>query len=152
MDFWWLGLLTYSACHALHVLIWRFHPTLRKLPLLVAILFIVPCALFSRYGSAALIHFCLALNYLAIYPAFQASSPTLHLLEQLTRQAEVSLGSVRALFLRERILENRLAELRVAGLVHHMKEGEKIAPVGRVIARAFRFYRASLGLPQGDGG
>jgi hypothetical protein len=147
---WLLGVLSYLVCHLIHVVWWHRKKPEREVLWLAALFFLAPAAALFQWGGAALlIHFWLSAQYLAVYPAFQASSPTLHLLAAL-RAAGPKGKSAREL------------ESSAAGLDRHdqrreflnksgLLRGETLSFSGRLTARAFLTYRAWLRLPEGEG-
>lgn len=147
---WAWGLVSYGLCHGWHVVVWRYLRPSRDILCLFALLLVpVPLVLWKFGGAAALTHFWLSAQYLAVYPALQASSPTLHLLDSLSRLP----GGVES----DRLLES------MAGIDRHedralcLKRGGLVDAdgglswSGRSLARAFLLYRRWLGLREGEG-
>jgi len=152
---WEIGVATYLMAHGAHWIVWRRFPEHRSVPLLAIILFGLPAVqvilnFFSPLNLIyPLVHSCLAANYFVIYPAFQASSPTIHLLrtfrkhDYLSRQALETMGDTPSL------LADRIQDLYSG---HFINADLQLEPRGKWIARIFLAYRKSLGLPSGDGG
>lgn len=145
------GLISYAACHVFHVISWRVARPKRDIPWL-ALLLLAPTLAWEAVGmpSAALIHFWLAAQYLAVYPAFQASSPTLHLLVRLAKAPaegiprDTLIESTRALDRRS----DREGSLGTLGL---SREDGSLTRAGKALARFFLGYRKALGLGEGAG-
>lgn len=158
---WGIGLLVSALGQGLHLLIWRRKPAWRRLPLLL-ILLLLP-SLLGAIGtwqqlwpvspSAWILSACLSANYIAIYPAFQAASPTLQCLAALYRAPrDWSESEIQHRWGGENILSDRVRDLEHGGFIRRQRHTWQIAPRGRWLARTFRAYRWLLGLPQGDGG
>lgn len=154
MDFsvghWGWGVGSYFLFHSLHVLTWNLYRPKRDFLWLFALFFLPVPVLFLKAGiGAALIHFWLSAQYVAVYPAFQASSPTLHLLAALATEKsgldETSLLATAARVDRE---DDRVGSLRQGGFVHTSGE---LSALGRGLARCFLSYRSWLGLQEGRG-
>lgn len=160
LEGWWLGIVSFLGALMPHIVVWR-----RSVPPpgaldLVLYLFLLPYSLALLaigFGGhypfvAALTHAILASNYLAIYPAFQASSPTVHLLTMLhdaprgmTREEVVQhLVGITA-------VESRLEDLKRAGLVFRSGNSFTLSRSGARLAAVFIHYRGWLGLGQGAG-
>ena len=160
IDYWWMGLFTYLPFHLTHVVIWRVSPPRRDAMELFAYLILLPVALgllWIGFGgtlpwSAALLHALIAANYIAIYPAFQASSPTVHVVCQLwdnpdglpTTAVEKSVCDVTH-------LDHRVEDLRRSGMLVQTPTGWGLSRSGRLLAVFFQTYRRALGLQRGAG-
>ncbi len=147
---WGWGVGSYFLFHAIHALTWNLRRPKRDFLWLFALFFLPVPVLFFKAGiGAALIHFWLSAQYVAIYPAFQASSPTLHLLAALAAEKsgldEPSLLRAAAEVDRE---EERIGSLRQGGFVHTSGD---LSFLGRSLARCFLGYRSWLGLSEGRG-
>ncbi len=161
IDNWWVGILTYLPFHCLHIFVWRLIPPRRDVLELVLYLLILPLALGLLWvglgGSLswpqALLHLLLAVNYIAIYPAFQASSPTVRLICLLLdhplgltpEKTEETMRQITG-------VDHRIQDLSKSRLLFKGPRGEwKLSFYARIIARFFLIYRRSLGLEQGAG-
>ena len=151
MGVWGWGVGSYLTCHALHLAWWHWARPKGDLICLFALFLVVPLpGLFIQLGVApALIHFWLSAQYLAIYPAFQASSPTLHILAALAAHPagleETALLANAAGVDRQ---QERIHSLQRGGLV---KKNGALSPLGLMLTKGFLTYRAWLGLPEGEG-
>jgi hypothetical protein len=159
---WWVGLITYLPFHLLHVAVWRMRPPRRDTHELLLFLFLLPLAVLliwvgiggtPRVGPAAiLVHFLVAANYLAIYPALQASSPTVHLLCRLRRHPEgLTRETITDFMLKTSAVEARLKDLRNSSLIRHRDGRLELSGAGRLLAAIFLGYRRLLGLERGLG-
>ena len=157
--FWWLGIFSFTINLVLHVLIWRSLKPKRDILYLFFCFIGVPLGVFSLTSGlgftfstpALLFHLLLSLNYIAIYPAFQASSPTVRLLELLRQSNEgMDRTELNQHLLSCSALKCRYNELLSGGLIQ-----EKGSPVlsrpGFFLASFFLFYRKMLGLGEGVG-
>jgi hypothetical protein len=156
----WMGVLTYLIAHLFHVTLWHVGETKSDVKLLFCLLFFIPSAVYlnlilklgvdSRWVAPFIVHVILAMNYIAIYPAFQASSPTVHILTFL-KKAGRSVSEVELIEKFGRgggVVKDRLADLKQGGLVQ--QEGQ-LTLKGKLLARIFITYRQILGLPMGAG-
>ena len=160
IEFWWLGFFTYLPFHLLHIVIWRAFPTHRDVIDLFAFLIVLPatlCLLWIGFGghwswSAVLLHGLITANYIAIYPALQASSPTVHILCLLLEKSE---GMDRAQVERSASatspLDHRVMDLRKSGMVVPTAVSWVLSGRGKLLAFFFINYRRILGLQQGGG-
>jgi len=160
LEFWWIGILTYIPFHLMHLVIWRINPPRRDALELVAYLIVLPLAiglLWIGFGgslpwSAAFLHMLIAANYIAIYPAFQASSPTVHVVCMLwdnkdgvpAAHVEKSIGDVTH-------LDHRVSDLQRSGMLVQTPTGWELSRQGKILAFFFITYRRWLGLAQGAG-
>lgn len=136
-----------------HFLLWHFSPPRRPLPLLVGILFLIPTPLLWWHGTPAalVLHLLICANYLAIYPALQATSPTLKMLNIIGGRAEgITEDALVAAVASQKMVTDRIEELRAAGLLTK-PNGQALTRRGALLARAFVLFRRSLGLPLGEG-
>ncbi len=151
MGLWSWGVGSYLTCHALHLIWWHWARPKNDLLCLFALFLVVPLpGLLVQLGVApALVHFWMSAQYLAIYPAFQASSPTLHMLAALavhpTGLEETALLANAASLDRQ---QERIGSLQRGGLVE--MDGE-LSPLGFMLAKGFLTYRSWLGLSEGEG-
>ena len=162
LTYWWIGFLSYAAFHLLHICVWYGRKIERDVKLLFILLFFIPTAIYfnlvliagtaSLWSAPFVVHVVLAMNYLAIYPAFHASSPTIHILCFLWKTGrQVSEGELIGLFGRPAVLADRIGDLIRGDLVRSDGEGLSLSPKGAVLANIFLLYRRMLGLPLGAG-
>lgn len=150
------GIVSFLGTLILHVLVWRFFLPRRHFLMLLVIFFGVPgLALLAKPSWAffcpAFIHAVLAVNYIAIYPAFQAASPTIQLLNLLhSRPYGTTTEKIISLFAESDLVNARLSDLQQSGLISR-SESPRLSFFARLMVRAFLSYRALLGLPQGAG-
>jgi len=147
---WQWGIASYAFSHGLHLVWWRVNRPKRDL-LALFLWFLalpLPWLIWKAGVGAFLVHFWLSAQYLAVYPAFQASSPTLHLLAALSRARRLSATDLMG----RTSLLNREAEressLKNGGFM--CGEG-RLTFAGRRLAEFFLLYRRWLGLPEGEG-
>jgi len=104
------------------------------------------------YLPPILTHYLLSTNYLAIYPAFQATSPTLKLLTFLSEhpsgQSEIEILQVLA---KPQLVTDRLQDLSRGKLIGVNGTEICLKPLGTLLAEIFLRYRRFLGLPEGKG-
>ena len=138
---WWTGALTFAAAYAAHVALWRLVGVRREVVWLAVLFLLVPSAGYVAYGgfAAGLFHFLLSANYIAIYPAFQASSPTIQILNLVRRSGAMTPEEITA--------RVRLEPPLTGGL---LRDG-KLTRRGERIADLFTAYRRLIGLPPGRG-
>ena len=160
MSLWYCGLLSYAAFHLLHLVAWRLGNVQTGIRLLFAMLVGIPALiylnLFLKFGSAwvvpGVIHLLLAANYIAVYPAFQASSPTIRILAFLRRRkGAVEESELIASFGTENVLGERMADLAESGLVRSSEGKLYLSKKADLLAGFFILYRRAIGLPQGGG-
>ena len=146
-----IGLFGFIGLLVFQIHWWRRNPAARGYIVLFAIFLLGPIPLLAHSAEAFWVAFCLALNYLAIFPAFQASSPTLVMLYELWREEKVKESELRRLFEKD-VMMARLEDLRRGKFVGE-KEGKLfLTRRGKCLAGLFQAYRVILGLPVGDGG
>ncbi len=162
MEFWWVGLLTYALGHAVHMAWWRLVVVRGHLRTLLVI-FLAPVFAFwavvesvgffnwNEIAAPLLTHLSLTAQYIAIYPAFQATSPTLELLEMVASSGGMTRANILARFAGQSVLEARILDLETGRLVKRTDHGLELTLSGRLLAQIFIGYRALLRLPLGDG-
>ena len=162
IDGWAGGFVSYLVCHFLHILLWKIGTIRHDVRALFFVFLILPFggyALFllrgsgsTHYAAAAFLHFALAANYIAIYPAFQASSPTLTILDYLYRaKTGRQLDDLVMAAGGKSILADRIEDLKVGKLVYEQANGLVLTAKGNVLAGVFIGYRRFIGLPEGAG-
>jgi len=160
LNYWWVGFLTYVPFHVLHVVIWRVAPPRRDALELVLYLLVLPIALgliWVGFGgplpwSAILLHLLLGINYIAIYPAFQATSPTVHVLCLLREEIlGVEPEKVERVLSETTSLGHRVHDLHRGGLILRTEQGQRLSGLGNALAQFFILFRRVLGLSQGAG-
>jgi hypothetical protein len=154
------GALSYAFFHILHVLVWRLGKIQTGIRLLFALLLGIPSLLYLNlilkvglaWAVPGLVHVLLAANYIAIYPAFQASSPTIQLLAFLWKvKRSVREDELVSHFGTQDVIAKRMEDLTVSGLVRLQGSEMELSPKARWLATFFIFYRRALGLPRGIG-
>lgn len=161
-DSWWLGLVSYGTCHVAHIIIWHWKLFQPGLKLLALIFFVIPGLVYAGLlaggwdfwsSFAALVtHLILSANYFATYPALQASSPTLVILDALYRSPNgFSEQELLKLFAQPNVVSDRLADLLKSGLVIQKEAGFQLTTMGCGLAGFFATYRKVLGYPPGAG-
>lgn len=160
LNLWQYGVLSYLFCHLLHLLVWRssgIEPGVRLLfTLLVGVPVLIYLNLLLKFGVAwiapALIHFLLAANYIAIYPAFQASSPTIRILAFLWKtKRTMGERELVSQFGTQDLMGKRVEDLTLSGLVRAENGALLLSAKAKLLAGFFVFYRRLLGLPRGEG-
>lgn len=151
---WWLGFLTFLLSFAAHLAWWRTKPTGRTLSALGLLFLVIPTVAYAVPLSAdfvapGILHASLSVNYIAIYPALQATSPTLALLRRMHPRGATDSELVEAAA--PSLLEARIDDLVAGGLVTKKGEGIELTGRGRRLADAFHFFRVAMGLPRGEG-
>lgn len=150
VDNWWWGAVSYACCHLLHIAWWRIAPPHRALlPLLIS--FYGPLIVDAVWltPSAALLHALLAANYIAVYPAVQASSPTLRMV--LLLRSGLTEPQLLTALSTDRLLDDRLSDLQKSGLLVTHEGKLVLSRRGNWLASFFLAYRRLLGLPEGAG-
>lgn len=152
----WLGLATFITSLLVHVLIWRRLQINRHFLMLLVIFLGLPVVGYGMLSDARTLiplsfHLILAVNYIAIYPAFQAASPTIQILAFLAHApGGLTRSELASKMQAENLVDARLKDLHRAGLL-----SSDAQPVlswgGRWLAKGFLTYRAVLGLPVGQG-
>jgi hypothetical protein len=149
----WVGLLSYLTCHGLHIWWWRRFPERRGVTALFGIFLALPASLLAAarvdWLAPMLLHVLISANYIAIYPAVQATSPTLRLLLFLREPRRR--GELDALFGANTLLEDRLTDLKASRLVRVKENRLVLTSGGSLLAGFFAVYRRALALPAGGG-
>lgn len=151
LTYWWWGIVSYGVAHTFHIFWWRQFPVKRHL-LLLGILFGFPVFALAIVGpSAVLTHLTLTAQYIAIYPAFQATSPTIEILEFLRVRGIASENEILQTCSNQSIVQDRISDLETGGLIRRKTQSFELSLRGRLLAEIFIGYRALLGLPVGEG-
>lgn len=162
VSFWWVGFLTYAPFHALHVWVWRNKPPRHEVLELCLYLLLLPTALWLLWTGlqwgptlslgGIVLHWLIAANYIAIYPAFQASSPTVHLLCLLARNPKgLSEAEVTKRLSQATAIQDRLEDLQQSQLLIADGGRFRLSAGGKLIALFFAGFRKFLGLKRGAG-
>jgi hypothetical protein len=157
------GVAVFLAAAVIHVLLWRYSPA-RSTLVLLAVFLLAPAAALLACGAflAAnrteliaiyLLHFALAMAYIASYPAVKALSPSLDIILLIAgapggRLAEASLVER---FTGPTLIADRMADLREYRLIRETGGRIELTLLARTIVRFFAAYRWLLGLPAGKG-
>lgn len=152
---WWLGVASFALAWAAHALWWRASPNRRSVTALAWIFIVVPSAGYALAVPGALaawiMHLWLGVNYIAIYPALQATSPTLKMLCLISRRGGIAEDALVRETAQPSLLEARVEDLLSSGLARRGTSGLELSARGRVLAETFFFYRRLIGLPRGEG-
>ena len=157
----------FIAAMGLHVFVWRRHHPRRHLLALAAVffvpvlLFLAGIALYARRAlgvgvcESVLLYAAFAASYIQVYPAAQASSPTLWILlmvggrepsgiSKADIQEQIGLGS---------LVQDRVQDLLDAGLVEQRSGagGLSLTARGSAMVLPFILLRRFLGLQVGRG-
>jgi hypothetical protein len=155
---WWVGVLTFLLCLGTHIGVWRTAIVVKDVQTLFLVFILLPVVTYSAalisLGSGtlapALVHLILSANYIAVYPALQAVSPTLRMLNLLKTHALNEEEIVFSLS-DSSLLGNRVQDLVASGFLRIEKGKALVTKKGRLLARVFQTYRRFMGLPPGDG-
>jgi hypothetical protein len=159
---WAWAIPAYALLHFLHVVLWRIRRPQKDVVCLFELLIGFPtllCAVLALWGisplrmlPALVFEWILAANYIAVYPAVQASSPTLDMLSQLRKNptglTETELSQHAG---PTSLFQDRLSDLVQGGLVKRSESGFELTWKGNGLATFFVVYRRFLGLPRGAG-
>lgn len=151
---WWVGLCVFALTFFAHVALWYFFPMLRRIPVLFALFFLSLLLLYVFHADAPtrLLYSLLALNYISVYPAFQASSPTLVILDRLYQQPRgMTEREIQMLFNSNSLVQDRMNDLISGGLISTDNQRTQLSWMGKSMAFFFIAYRRVLGLPVGEG-
>lgn len=164
LHYWWLGVLSYGACHGAHISAWRRRPVSHHLLGLMLVLVVVPGVVVLGLGFAfgadsswiapCVVHLLLAGNYIAVYPAIQATSPTLQILVLLdSHPAGLSEEAILESVATNSVMADRVGDLLRAKLVRRSVPGGSLTLSwrGNLLAEFFAGYRQIIGLARGAG-
>jgi len=162
LDYAWVGLVTYGISHLAHIWVWRNFLVRREVLLLIALTFsplacYIAVLVIHSFSLVHLIppmalHLVLSIHYIAIYPAFQASSPSIRILWLLSRSSSgLTRQGIVTRLTDSRSTEGLVHELSRSRLLRRNKTGWTPTRLGKNLAIAFEWYRRLLGLPIGDG-
>ncbi|MBI3548165.1 MAG: hypothetical protein HY078_03830 [Elusimicrobia bacterium] len=155
----------FAAGLALHVLVWRRRRPDRHLTALLFV-FAIPGAAFVGWSGAAgvsttqvaaalLLYAALAVSYIQVYPAAQASSPTLWMLLVIGASGGkgISETGLREQLASASMVRDRIDDLVRAGLaLEDAASGRlELTPAGRRFVSPFILLRSALGLAPGEG-
>ena len=163
LDYWWAGIFTYLAAHTIHIMLWRLSTIHHQVATLLAV-FLGSALFVYRFiatdGSAHLselvapiiVHLSLSIQYVAVYPAFQASSPTIEIINLLRKSKNLTMEELLERYPKKTLVSARVQDLVDGGLARHSEEGGLILTgPGSCIAALFIVYRKLIGLPIGEG-
>lgn len=165
------GIITFSVCMVIHVIIWRIGTPWASSAVLLLIFWVIPAVMLLIIAFAAggardlvgltsvqvlevlLLHFSLSCVYVAGYPAVRAVSPSLDILLMISASEE---KRMRAEDMLQRYADKRLVTARIDDLLTYRllekRDGRYTLTLpARFIARIFLLYRRFLGLPMGEG-
>lgn len=154
---WWVGALFFIFSLLMHLFIWRSRPNQRTFSQLF-ILFLTPPLLLLGFSCvqpglfvSGLLNLILSANYLAIYPAFQASSPSIKMLALLFERKGLKKHKLLSHFPKDSLLSDRYKDLIDAGLIIKKNGDFKLTTRAKNMVRIFTLYRKLLGLEPGRG-
>lgn len=165
------GLLIFSVCFAVHIIVWRIRLPWVSSLVLVFIFLVVPAialiiALSGFSGQenllsmniielleVFLLHFALSSAYIATYPAVRAVSPSLDILLMVSRakDGKMTEDDIVKNYTDLRLIVSRIDDLMEYRLVVEREGRFELRPLARIIITIFIFYRKLLGLPMGQG-
>lgn len=160
------GVMLSLGCFALHVLVWRLCKPVKDVRGLIAIFLVAPAAgllvldlISPRWFHheeallAAVLHYCLALAYIASYPAAQANSPSLDIMLKVSRcpRHEISEREIVEFWGRRSFITGRIDDLLTGGLIAKQGSVYRLSSSGRSLLLVYRAYRRFLGIPFGEG-
>lgn len=160
------GLLLSLSCFLLHVIIWRVRRPVNDIKILMYIFLLLPAAVFLllhlvsppwfQFDDALLViilHYCLALAYIASYPAAQAHSPSLDIMLSIARSPKrtISENELVSAWKSRNLLGDRIDDLRIGGLIAKQGERYTLKTSGSFVLALYRLYRRFLGIPFGEG-
>src|SRR3989344_3573269 len=157
------GLPVFLAALGAHVLHWRTKRPRRDVVALCATFLILPALLifsipFLPIGpgvldleeafAAYLLHFGLSGVYISSYPAFQAVSPSLQILQLFKTSGSGGLSRAEIFqgFDPTSIVSARVRDLEDSNLIKRQGRGFALTWRGRAVAGLYSLYRKSLGL------
>lgn len=162
LQHWWAGILSYLFFHLVHLLVWNQIRPKKDFIFLGIIFFVIPLFAYgllantspqaTGYLAPALLHCLLSAQYLMIYPALQASSPTLQILRlvRLSHNGLTEPAIVRQL--QERLVPvDFIDELVSLRFIRKENGSLSITRLGNAVASVVHSYRKCLGLPPGGG-
>lgn len=134
---------------ALQVLAWRIFRPKRQMLALFLIYFGPVFGLAYFILPAGIFLFALSAAYVMTFPAIQAQSPTLLLIQEIKRRGgRVGEDDLGAIFNERLLLEERKKDLSRDGLVN--ADGS-MGRFGKALAVVFLLYRRMLGISGGTG-
>ncbi len=158
-DYWWVGALFFLFSLFIHGIYWRKARATRSFTLLFTFFllppFLLACVSFFReaFIFPSLINFILAVNYIAIFPAIQASSPSIKILALLFKNnGRLEKDILISHFPKDSLLLERYKDLETAGLIRAKNDGGWIlTKPAQTLAQLFFIFRYVLGLKEGEG-
>ncbi len=155
LQHWWFGILSYSACHLLHIFLWRSLTIKHDVRAIFLCLFFSAFVflLFPAFSLCAfLVHAILAATYIALYPTFQASSPSIVIMSSIHASAAgLNAKEILMVLGHGNLMSDRFRDLVIAKLLTKNGEHYALTARGKRLADLFIFYRQFLGLPRGGG-
>lgn len=168
------GIFVFIGCLFIHIIIWRWRYPKKHIIALFLIFILLPFAFVIAYIGLGqfgflpdniiffstedwlaiyLLNFALSLAYILSYPAIEAVSPSLAILLIVgdSNANGAAHDDLLHVFDDEVVLEPRIHDLIVAGLIVESDGYLSIAPRGAIFIRCFILLRQLLGLPIGKG-
>ena len=168
-----IGILTFSICLCLHILIWRWWCPRRRVVVLLSLFIILPLLFIIGYivlecleclpsimpftlaewSMIYLLHFALSFAYILSYPAIEAVSPSLaiSLMVGDSNPQGMLHEDLLHVFGDEIVLEPRIQDLIEAGLIIETNGYFTVTSRGITFVKCFILLRRLLGLPIGKG-
>lgn len=159
------GFGLFFSCLVVHIIFWRLrHPRHHALAL-VSIFFIPAVAILSTLlftcpklqridlFAIGLLHAAVSCAYIQLYPASQASSPSMKILRTIHKSMPRGMAAVeiQSVFDPVQVFDARVEDLYHSGLLSKKDSEVTITARGRAFIVPFIFYRKLLGIPPGNG-
>lgn len=162
----------FLLCLTLHIIVWRVLRPVKHLVWLGIIFLFLPglvygawflfYRIFNGQGFFAspfnffyifILHSALSSAYIMTYPAFQAVSPSLKIILEIsgTMPFGMSREEIDKIFSEQSLIKDRLKDLSNEGLIRFVGDKWVIALKGKILACFFYNYRRLLKLPIGEG-
>ncbi|MFH1222827.1 MAG: hypothetical protein V1647_00615 [Pseudomonadota bacterium] len=154
----------FIAVFAVHVVYWRTMKPKKQMSPLFYIFILVPIMVLSLLGYngilnnsdtilISVLYIALALAYIQTYPAIQANSPSLYLVNLIGKTKQgLSVAEIERGLGKKQLIDVKVSELEDEKLItvsdNSMME---LKPKGKVLALVFICYRAFLGISEGRG-
>ena len=167
LEKWPWGVASFGGCFLVQVIWWRIrrprHDLVRTfqwfvlLPLLaIALIVFIPASTWIGFSwqewlAPFVVHLLLGGNYLVLYPALQASSPSIQIISLLVSNPGLSETQILDRIARPSLIEDRLNNLGEAKITRKTSGGYELALVGYCLAGIFIWYRKLLGVGAGEG-
>ncbi|OHD69338.1 MAG: hypothetical protein A2W19_05360 [Spirochaetes bacterium RBG_16_49_21] len=165
------SLLIFSVILLIHIIYWRLSKPKKQIKALFLIFIIIPLFISIVAGLFIMINIimfvslsellliiilytALSCAYIQTYPAIQAWSPSLLLVNLIGSSKEpIKLEKLRDVIDENKLIKDRVIDLETEGLIHISKQNKSIilALKGKILAAFFIIYRRFIGLKPGEG-